>query len=208
MRGRNLALQLLPHLQTPAPEAPGWDLVPKRVRAALVLDTGEGTVPVTWEDLEAWGLDVFDAWAAAMRNLRRRSSASHWRVARRHPVWRYESPDPEGAARLFVLDQLMRPFPAGGVLVGVPSPGLLVALPLREREDFERVPSLVAACALAYLGASRPLTDRLLWTDTHLLLQVPVKQDDAGVTLSTPPEVIEAIAHLDDPRLAVRVADA
>lgn len=191
LRGR-----LLPRV-LPIESDGGVELVPGCLSIGLVADSPSGVRAVEDADLERWGVTMNELLPAAIENLRTRSTTDAWYSLRAVPGMRvYLAGDGNAGARVLILRDLIQPWPLGGVLVSVPTPDQLIAVPLDDLEQLEAFQVLVQSGRLAHELGREPVSDQVLWIDGGQIAHVHVKHGEDTVEVLPPPHFLKMIEKL------------
>jgi len=203
----SIRLGLLPKLKKPDGN-PGLDLIPGELQIGLALAVGDD-IPITADDLDGWGVDFDDAYAAALDNLQARSSRKQIQEVHTVPgMAMYLPGNTDAASRALVLQDLLEVFPAEGVLFAVPTTDQLLFVPLYDMDSLSAVQVLVTAAHLATQNCTRPLTDQLFWTDGEQITHIRVVHETDNVDILAPPEFLAAVERLASMSLVAVAAEA
>jgi hypothetical protein len=157
----------------------------------------------------AWGQQVDELMAGAHANLEAATQVGGWQpVGPIAGLYAFLAPDGLSASRILNLRDFINPWPAGGVLVAVPTPDQLLAVPLNTNEAMHVIPILVNAAQAAAQAASNPLTDQLFWHDGTELLHIAVVHTASTVRLDPPQAFLDALESLTANAVVPSVGEA
>ncbi len=203
VRGR-----ILPHIQRPG-AGPGIELVPGQISVGLILDGPAGSRVVGYRDMSDWRSSPETLVPMAVENLRLRSSQEGWYPLRAVPGMQvYLAGDGHAASRLLLLRELIDPWPLGGVLVAVPTPDQLLAVPLDTLENLALVQVLVQSGQLAHSLGHEPVSDQVFWHDGAQYAHVQVTHGEDTVEVMPPPGFLRMIEKLASLQLSTQPGEA
>lgn len=188
--------RLLPRLQAPG-TSPGVPLIRGAVDIGLCIEGASAARTVTDEDLTRWQVNLETLLPIAEENLRSRSRVSAWCELGESPgIFFYACDDGLGASRAMFIDRLLSRWRAEGFLVGVPSPDLLMVLPLVSAASLRSIPVFTLAAVNAHDQSTRALSDQLFWYKHGSWSQVFVEQAGETIRLLPSPDFLSAVEKL------------
>jgi hypothetical protein len=204
----SIRLGLLPKLKRPD-GTPGLTLIPDQLQVGIVLAAFDDEVPITGDDLEAWGVTFDEAYAAALSNLRGRSSRNQLQDVDTVPGMAMYLPGrTDAASRALILDDLLEHFPAEGVLFAAPTTDQLLIVPLYDMDSLSAIRVLVTATHLATQNCTWPLSNQLFWTDGTEITHIQVVHETDNVDILAPPEFLAAVERLASMSLVAVAGEA
>lgn len=191
------AMPLRPVLCGPD-EQPSLPLVDGLLHVGLTVDEGTSLRRVTAEDLTSWNATIEQLVPIAMERLASESRKSDWLGVDTVPgMALYQSGDGQSSSRMLVLDRLVDDWPLAGVVVVVPSPDQLIAVPLAEMDDLDALNVMVTAARIVFDNEGEAgLTDQAFWTDGSSWHHVRVEHDGDHTQVFLPPLAQAGVARL------------
>ena len=174
----------IPDVQMP----PKWDIVPGHLSVFIAVDEPEIVSTATSGNLREWGLNFEQAYDVGLENLRRRTDPRLQKAFPPYPAIRYyQGSDAYDASRALLLGDLVQPWPAGGVVFGVPTRDHLFWSVVNGQETLQALNYMLQLNAKALEEGTKPMTDQLFWFDGATFQVIQIAWTEAGPQPGRPP---------------------